>query len=123
MSPDTGRQSVRQLPGDLHRSGEAVFAEPWQAQAFALAVGLMEAGLIEPGEWADTLGDEIKCARQHGIAEDGSGYYELWLRALERIVADRGLVEGGELDALQQAWREAYLHTPHGRPVTLGSAT
>jgi hypothetical protein len=32
-----------------------VFAEPWQAQAFAVVVGLTEAGKISTKEWADHL--------------------------------------------------------------------
>ena len=35
---------------------EPVFAEPWQAQAFALAVALNERGLFSWTEWAETLG-------------------------------------------------------------------
>jgi len=119
MPPDVVQRCARQLPESFRRDGEAVFAEPWQAQAFALAVGLIEAGRIRWDEWAETLGDEISHAAEHGIADDGSGYYELWLRALERLVHAKGLVRAEELDRLRLAWSEAYHRTPHGQPVTL----
>ena len=68
---------------------------------------------------AEILGEEIMHATEHGIAGDGSGYYELWLRALERLVTNKGLVETDELSDLESAWRKAYHDTPHGQPVTL----
>ena len=103
--------------------GYRPFHEPWQAQAFALAVSLIEADKIQWNEWAETLGDEIARATEHGIAGDGSGYYELWLQALERLVTNKGLVETGELSDLESAWRKAYHDTPHGQPVSLDMTT
>jgi nitrile hydratase accessory protein len=123
MSSDVTRRCTEQLPEGFRQDNEAVFAEPWQAQAFALAVSLIEAGKIQWNEWAETLGDEIAHAAEHGIAGDGSGYYELWLRALERLVTNKGLVETYELNDLESAWRKAYLVTPHGQPVSLDVST
>ena len=40
------------MPRDAHGP---VFAEPWQAQAFALAVRSTEAGFFTWREWADEL--------------------------------------------------------------------
>lgn len=119
MNTDITQLCTDQLPDGFREDNEAVFAEPWQAQAFALAVSLIEAGRIQWQEWAATLGDEIAHANDHGIATDGSEYYELWLRALERLVASKGLVETAELSKLEQAWRQAYHDTPHGQPVSL----
>ena len=39
---------------------EPVFAEPWQASAFAMTVALNERGLFTWSEWAETLGAELK---------------------------------------------------------------
>jgi nitrile hydratase accessory protein len=107
------------LPGDCLHEGEPVFREPWQAQAFALAVSLIEAGHFSWEEWSNTLGDEISHAARRGIAEDGTGYYELWLNALERLVDGNGMASAAKLTELKQAWRNAYASTPHGHPVTL----
>ena len=117
--PETDSRCIAQLPKDFRDGAEPVFREPWQAQAFALAVHLIDGGLISWDEWANALGDEIRCAADHGIAEDGSGYYELWLRALEGLVAIKELDDTDELADLSARWRQAYEQTPHGLPVEL----
>lgn len=120
MNPPDSRQSlVAALPASIRCGEEPVFAEPWQAQAFAMAVSLLESGHFSWNEWAQTIGAEIAHAPEHGIAEDGSGYYELWLRALEKLVTHKALASISELDTLKHAWHEAYEHTPHGKPVSL----
>jgi nitrile hydratase accessory protein len=91
------------------------FAEPWQAEAFALVVHLHASGAFTWTEWADSLSHQIASA---GV-DDGARYYENWLAALERLLADRGLADPAALAVLKQAWAEAYEHTPHGQPVTL----
>jgi nitrile hydratase accessory protein len=96
-----------------------VFAEPWQAQAFALAVRLSEQGHFTWKEWAAALADEIKAAASRGDEDDGSRYYHHWLAALERLVAEKGLTDPAALDARKEEWADAYRHTPHGKPVEL----
>jgi len=107
-----------QLPRD---EGRPVFAEPWQAQAFALAVKLSEQGHFTWKEWATTLAEEIKAAAVRGETDDGTRYYHYWLAALERLVAAKGLSNTAELVARKKAWADAYRHTPHGKPVQLGA--
>jgi nitrile hydratase accessory protein len=116
----SGRETIADLvPAHLKDCGEPVFAEPWQAEAFAMTVTLHQAGRFTWTEWADALGAEIKRA---GTADAGGArYYEFWLAALEKIIAAKGLVSAAEIDATTQAWRDAYLHTPHGQPVALPS--
>ncbi len=119
-SPESTLQKFRQqLAGDLFGESEPSFTEPWQAQAFALAVHLIGSGHITWSDWSATLGDEIANAGSHGIREDGSEYYLLWLRALERLVSEKALVPQGELKTLATDWKAAYLRTPHGLPVAL----
>lgn len=96
-----------------------VFAEPWQAQAFAMAVKLSEQGYFTWKEWATTLADELKAAASRGEPDDGSHYYHYWLAALERLVTERGLMDQSALLARKEAWADAYRHTPHGKPVEL----
>jgi nitrile hydratase accessory protein len=117
--PETRSTLVAQLPASIRTANEPVFAEPWQAQAFAMAVTLLDNQVFTWSEWAATLGDEIAGAAEHGIAEDGSAYYELWLGALERLVAAKQLCDAGELSRLQHSWKTAYETTPHGQPVVL----
>ena len=104
------------LPQD---EGGPVFAEPWQAQAFALAVKLSERGYFTWKEWASALAEELNTAANRGDPDDGSHYYEHWLTALERLVAAKGLSDPEALLERKEAWADAYRHTPHGKPVIL----
>jgi len=108
--------ALPRLPRD---TGGPVFAEPWQAQAFAMAVKLSEQGHFTWKEWAATLAGELKAAADRGEPDDGSRYYEYWLAALERLVTAKGLSDPAALLARKEAWAEAYRHTPHGKPVKL----
>ncbi|HEY0649140.1 nitrile hydratase accessory protein [Phenylobacterium sp.] len=104
--------SLPRLPRDTEGP---VFAEPWQAQAFALTLKLHEAGAFTWPEWAQALSVEL--ARDPD--DDGTRYYEHWVAALEGLVTGRNLAASDELTARKDAWKNAYLHTPHGRPVEL----
>lgn len=104
------------LPRD---AGGPVFAEPWQAHAFALAVKLSDEGHFTWKEWATALADELKEAASRGEHDDGSRYYHHWLAALERLVNAKGLADPAALLARKEAWIEAYRRTPHGKPVEL----
>jgi nitrile hydratase accessory protein len=109
--------ALPRLPRD---EGEPVFAEPWEAQAFALAVKLSEQGHFTWKEWAAALADELQSAAARGEPDvDGSHYYHHWLAALERLVTERGLADHAALAARKDAWADAYRHTPHGKPVEL----
>jgi len=92
-----------------------VFAEPWQAQAFALSVQLNAEGAFTWTEWAAALSRELAT----DPTDDGSRYYHHWVAALERLAAERGLATTSDLAARKAAWAEAYRHTPHGSPVEL----
>jgi nitrile hydratase accessory protein len=96
-----------------------VFREPWQAQAFAMAVRLHEAGHFTWPEWAAALADQIRRAQAAGDPDLGDTYYHHWLAALEHLVAAKGLVTGGELAERKAAWAEAARATPHGAPIEL----
>src|SRR5579871_2438137 len=104
---------------DLQPDSEHVFAEPWQAQAFALAVRLSAQGYFTWKEWAAALAEELKAAADAGRPDDGSHYYEHWLATLERLVTSKGLTGTSELLERKEAWADAYRHTPHGTPVVL----
>ena len=105
---------------DLPRNEEGpVFAEPWQAGAFALAVTLSRQGHFSWTEWAAALAEELKASAARGEPDDGSHYYHCWLSTLERLVVSKGLSQSGELLSCKEAWAEAYRRTPHGKPVEL----
>jgi nitrile hydratase accessory protein len=101
------------LPRD---AGGPVFAEPWQAQAFALTLTLHEAGAFTWSEWAEALARELKAADP---SDNGSHYYHHWLAALEGLVTAKSLAPAAALEERKHAWEAAYRRTPHGRPVEL----
>jgi nitrile hydratase accessory protein len=119
--PESSRRSelLAALPRLPREGDEPVFAEPWQAQAFALVVKLSELGHFTWKEWAETLAAELRSAAERGEPDDGSKYYHHWLTALERLVVAKRLAVPAALLARKEAWADAYRHTPHGRPVTL----
>jgi nitrile hydratase accessory protein len=98
---------------------EPVFAEPWQAEAFALAVNLSARGYFTWKEWTTALAEELDAAGRRGQPDDGSRYYQHWLAALERLLTDKHLADPQALLARKEAWAEAYRRTPHGQPVEL----
>jgi nitrile hydratase accessory protein len=98
---------------------EPTFQEPWQAQAFAMALKLHEAGYFSWAEWAERLSQEIQRAQAAGDPDLGDTYYHHWLAALERIVDEKGLIGAAELARRNEDWAEAARTTPHGKPIEL----
>jgi nitrile hydratase accessory protein len=118
--PTIDSERLAELPRLPREDGGPVFAEPWQAQAFAIAVQLSARGYFTWQEWAATLAGELKAAADRGEPDDGTHYYEHWLAALERLVTSRRLTDHEALRVRKQEWEDAYHHTPHGKPVELG---
>ena len=106
-------------PANPHGNEGPIFREPWEAEAFAVAVALQERGVITAAEWATTLGEEIKKAQAAGDPDTGETYYRHWLAALERLVAAKGLADPRMLERTREAWRHACERTPHGMPIEL----
>ncbi|HEV8016036.1 MAG TPA: nitrile hydratase accessory protein [Stellaceae bacterium] len=105
------------VPGLPVNAEGPVFREPWEAQAFAMAVALHDRGIFTWSEWAQTLGAEIKRAQAAGDPDTGDTYYRHWLAALERIVAAKQLSDPATLRRYSDAWSHAARRTPHGTPI------
>jgi nitrile hydratase accessory protein len=84
----TGRAALPRKNGDL------VFEEAWQGRIFGMTVAMSHGALFEWGEFQARLIAEIARAEREGEA---STYYERWLRAFERLVADKGLLDPGDV--------------------------
>ncbi|HSQ79776.1 MAG TPA: nitrile hydratase accessory protein [Casimicrobiaceae bacterium] len=100
-------------------SDAPVFREPWEAHAFAIVVTLHQRGAFTWPEWADALAAAIADAQRRGDADLGDTYYRHWLRALESLVARKGLSSSAELSRYRDAWDRAANRTPHGEPIEL----
>jgi nitrile hydratase accessory protein len=119
MTAQAAADVTRTVPG-LPRDAEGpVFREPWEAQAFAMAVALHARGLFSWNEWARTLADEIKRAQANGDSDTGETYYRHWLATLERLVAEKGVANSETLHRYRDAWDHAADRTPHGSPIEL----
>ena len=115
--PDLSQPGLRRPEAALPPGGseeEPVFREPWEAQAFSMAVALHQRGLFTWREWADTLAAVIADPECSTLP-----YYEQWLAALERLVTERDIVDRAELAKRREAWRAAAARTPHGQPIVL----
>jgi len=111
-----------ELPGVPRNGDDPVFREPWEAQAFAMALALHQRGLFTWKEWAATLAEEIKRAQAGGDPDTGETYYHHWLNALERLVSEKGVADRATLTRYRDAWERAADATPHGDPIVLKPA-
>jgi nitrile hydratase accessory protein len=107
----------------LPLSPEKVFEAPWHAEVFALAVHLNEGGYFDWPEWAGRFGENLAAAKtvKIGVGEGlgSDDYYQIWLQTLIELMQEKGLVDAKMLASIKAQWREAYLTTPHGKPVHL----
>ena len=107
------------LPGQPHDAQGPVFREPWEAQAFAMALALHQRGVFSWNEWAQALATQIAAAQAAGDPDTGETYYRHWLAALETLVARKSVSSVEELARYHDAWDRAADRTPHGQPIAL----
>ena len=119
IDPDAARRATDALPGIPRDEGGPVFREPWEAQAFSMALALHQRGVFTWPEWAAALADEIKRAQANGDPDTGETYYRHWLATLERLVAEKGIATERTLARYRDAWDRAADRTPHGTPIEL----
>lgn len=119
VDPAAARRAADAVPGIPRDLDGPVFREPWEAQAFSMALALHQRGLFTWTEWAATLADEIKRAQAAGDPDTGETYYRHWLAALERLVAEKGIATRDMLARYRDAWDRAADRTPHGTPIEL----
>lgn len=120
MADATGEgQALLGAPGIPRDDQGPVFAAPWEAQAFAMALALEERGVFSWTEWSATLGEAIASAQAAGDPDTGQTYFSHWLSALEVLVVAKGLVAPEALASYHDAWARAAERTPHGSPIEL----
>lgn len=122
VGTETAREALDAVPSIPRDDEGPVFREPWEAQSFALTLGLYQQGLFTWTEWTETLVTEIKRAQEAGDPDTGETYYFHWLAALERIVAKKRVTDDATLGQYREAWRRAADRTPHGEPIILESS-
>jgi len=100
------------------RCRRPVFREPWEAQAFAMALAL-HARECSPGRNGRRRSARNQTRPGCGRPDTGETYYRHWLNALERLVAETGVTDAATLARYQHAWDHAADRTPHGQPIEL----
>lgn len=89
-SPDIAEmQGLSALP---RKSGEMVFHNDWERQAFAITVSLAEQGIIDWSEFQQQLIKAIAEAEQDDPRKPSRGYYESWLVAMESLLEEKNLL-------------------------------
>ena len=91
--------NIAEMPGMSglpRRNGELVFHDDWERKAFAMAVALCERGHYSWDEFRAHLIADIKASEvtPENPRPDQPGYFEHWLSSFEKVLADKGLVEG-----------------------------
>lgn len=119
INQTAARRAAQEVPSIPRDADGPVFREPWQAQAFAMALALHERGVFTWPEWAAALSVEIKRAQAAGDPDTGETYYLHWLAALEKLVAEKGVASMDTLTRYRDAWDHACDRTPHGKPIKL----
>jgi nitrile hydratase accessory protein len=119
MDPAAAHNATAAVPSIPRDADGPVFREPWEAQAFAMALALHARGLFTWSEWAASLADEIKRAQRLGDPDTGETYYRHWLANLERLIAAKGVASTDIQHRYRDAWDRAADRTPHGQPIEL----
>ena len=119
IDPAAARRATDAVPGVPRDEQGPVFREPWEAQAFSMALALHQRGVFTWPEWAAALADEIKRAQANGDPDTGVTYDSHWLATLERLVAEKGIASEPTLARYRDAWDRAADRTPHGTPIEL----
>jgi nitrile hydratase accessory protein len=122
LDPQAADDATRAIPGIPRDADGPVFREPWEAQAFAMALALHARGLFTWNEWAAALADEINHAQKSGDPDSGETYYRHWLATLEKLVSAKGVATSETLRRYREAWDHAADRTPHGSPIVLTPA-
>ena len=96
--PGFSRRHAQRQVSDMHgnaalprKSGELQFQDPWEGEAFAMAVVLCEQHLYEWSEFQERLIAEIASADQPASAT-GPTYYESWLTAFEKLLDAKSIL-------------------------------
>ena len=119
MDAAAAARATSALPSIPRDAEGPVFHEPWEAQAFAMALMLHERGVFTWPEWAEALGAEIKRAQSAGDPDTGDTYSRHWLATLEGLVSRKGVASSDLLHRYRDAWDHAADRTPHGKPIEL----
>ena len=94
-------------------NGEVVFEAPWQGRVFGMARLLAEQGYYSWDDFRAHLIEKIGDWDRSAAAEDPNEayrYYDHFLAAFQSLLAEKGLLDQGSVEARHQA----FARRPHG---------
>ncbi len=96
------QRSIADMEGSAalpRSSGELVFQDPWEGEAFAMAVSLCEQGHYPWSDFQNQLIAQIGMAESSGFPlEQQPTYYENWLAALEALLIEKEILAKSKID-------------------------
>ena len=116
MHKNIARKALEAIPSIPLECGEIIFAEPWEARAFALAVHLNEQGLFTWSEWAERFGAALAA---NSVKGEPLSYYQVWLKNLEALMTEKKIADQKAIIKRMQEWEQAAARTPHGQAIEL----
>ncbi|MER6980821.1 nitrile hydratase accessory protein [Streptomyces carpinensis] len=84
-------------------NGELLFTEPWESRAFGMAVTLYEAGAFTWPDFQTALIARIAAWEATASPDEPYDYYQLWLAALEDVLAGLCAVSSDEVTVRARA--------------------
>ncbi len=84
-----------------------------------MTVHLSEQNLFSWAEWTDALGRQINNVQLTRLIDGSNDYYNLWLEALIALISSKGITDAEAIVDVRNRWADAYMNTPHGKPVKL----
>ncbi len=119
IDPAAAQRATDAVPSIPRDTEGPVFREPWEAQAFAMALALHERGLFTWPEWAATLADEIKRAQAPAIPTPARPITGTGSTRSNASSPRRASPDPATLARYRDAWDHAADRTPHGEPIEL----
>ena len=108
------------LPFTNKIEDDVIFQNPWHSQLFAITVQLSGTGNFSWKEFVEFFGKSLnKSSLELNSLDGNDDYFNCWLIALEEIIISKKLGNSNILSLLKKDWTNAYLSTPHGKPVKI----
>ena len=102
MNANQEIEDLRELVGGYGTDDDRVFAEPWQARAFALALALSERGLFSLRDFQAALIGRIVSFEKSECIAGTADYYTCWVEGLEDLLGQKCMLPSDRLSLLEQ---------------------
>jgi nitrile hydratase accessory protein len=117
VDPEILGQTVAAPASLPRRNGELVFEAPWESRAFGVSIAMVDEGAYSFPQFRDFLMEEIDAwETMYGADDPEWSYYAQWLRALERVLTERNILDVSEIDARMDKLKVQRAHEHDSEP-------